>query len=153
MKFYWSLNFLTLIILAGTFNSWDWFENATIELIWHIPISPNCLEDRWIWTHSISANLMLNQHIQLFNTLWFSVGVEFGSLKLLERHKMLVWRTTTGCMPAKDNLHRFFEVADFSGASVASTQVWFPPIRSYVKINIYAAVGLRFSATAMVARD
>ena len=56
-------------------------------------------------------------------------------------------------MPAKDNLARFFEVADFSGASVASTQVWFPPIRSYVKINIYAAVGLRFSATAMVARD
>lgn len=63
------------------------------------------------------------------------MGVEFGSLKLLERHKMLVWRTTTGCMPAKDNLNRFFEVADFSGASVASTQVWFPPIRSYVKIN------------------
>ena len=25
--------------------------------------------------------------------------------------------------------------ADFSGASVAPTQVWFPPIRSYVKIG------------------
>ena len=27
----------------------QWFGNATIELIWHIPISPNYLEDRWTW--------------------------------------------------------------------------------------------------------
>ena len=85
-------------------------------LILKIPIFPTNNKDQWAWTYTSSRELSVRlaywrckesmQHNidPFWNCIW--------KAKLHERHKMMIWRIATSCLPTKDKLSRFVDIGD-----------------------------------------
>ncbi|XP_065638222.1 uncharacterized protein LOC136071171 [Quercus suber] len=116
-----------------------WFEDSEVELILKIPLSSCVVEDKWTWTPTSSGDLTVKSaywNQVLFENIHFSIDDLYANIgRLLAEFKNSRPVEVVPVGP-KERLHD-----------------WSPPRRFLIKINVDAAIGPKFSAVAVMARD
>ncbi|KAF3946921.1 hypothetical protein CMV_026869 [Castanea mollissima] len=128
-------------LLSSDHSRWDipklnyFFEEPVVDLIMKIPIPLYQTEDSWSWIVTNSGSFSVKSAYWLCRAAATPSNIDairgqIWKTKLHERHRMHLWRIAANVLPSKE--------------------VWIPPSRLDIKINVDAAVGPRFSAIAAV---
>lgn len=129
-----SLLMKDLLTLSGQWNRQlvrYYFDDASANAIFKIPIYPRVIERKWFWALSISGSFPIRslyqefihsrggdyQRLPLWCVLW--------KMKIHPRHKVLWWRIAHDILPTREKLMNFFEIPVAScpicGAEVETT--------------------------------